>query len=269
MSKQLSGVGLKLDGGPVNAEYRWSRGPDLSTNHHGVTLKPRLYGGLSVRARVDRAFDRRGGADGLSYALDTGLTLDGLRSKVTLLQDSRGAQHVAGADLQMDASLLGDVLSARLAHGEWRLEQESGSHGRRVRSALGLRYESDGTRLSADFAQRLEADTAGYSTYSAGALLPLRHFGLMRHSAELKVELVMPRDGDVRHSFSLTEVYRGPRGRRIAGFAISESASGLRQAVLKLSRIPYRDLKLNSAISLESGTGAGDALVSLSAEYGF
>lgn len=269
VTRELSGVGLNLNGGPLNAEYHWSRGPNLSTNQHGLTLTPRLYGGLSMRARVDRAVDRRGASAGTSYVLDTGLTLDGLRSRVSLLQDSRGAQRIAGADLQMDASLLGDVLSAQLAHGEWRLAGPSVADRRRVRSALGLQYDSGGTRFNAGFARRLESDAAGYSAYSAGATLPLRTLGLLRHSAELKVELVTPRDGNARHSVSLTDIYRGPRGRRVAGFSFSESDSGLRRAVLNLSRIPYRDLKLNSAVSLESGSGAGDALVSLSAEYRF
>jgi len=269
--QSLAGVLLRLDDGPVDAEYHWSRTADQSTDRHELTLVPNVRRGLSLRAHMERALALHGGEDGTRISLETGLEQNGIRSKLNLLTESQGGQQVTGADVRVATSLLGQALSARIAYGEWQVNAASGRSARRASDALALEYVRGTTRLSASYTHQLDPDSGEHRSYTAGAALPLGRFGLRRHTAALEAEMAVSGGGNggATQSISLTDIHRGPRGRRTARIRFSQSATGLRQTTLDISRTPYPDLTLESILELNSGSGTNETVVTLAAKYRF
>jgi hypothetical protein len=267
--QDLAAAGLQLDGGPIEAQYRWSRTADHSVERHRVTLVPNLRPGLSMRSYIERAFTLRGGDGETRAAVETGLDLDGIRSRLSMIMDQLGDHRIIGANLRMTTSLLGEVLSARIDHGQWWLDGPSQGSTQHASSAIDLEYARGGARISARYDHQLDLRTGERRTYAAGAALPLRPFGLKRHTAELKAELEIYRDGDAVQAISLRDVRRGPGGRRATRLKFSQSDGGRQQTTFGISRTPFPDLTLESTLELTSGTGPGDTLVRLDAEYRF
>ncbi|MCG6939909.1 MAG: hypothetical protein LJE69_01485 [Thiohalocapsa sp.] len=267
--ERLADLLLSLADAPIAAQYHWSRSADQSMEQHAVTLAPLLDDGLSLRAHLERTESLLGGDGATLIAMETRLDLPGLRSQLNLTRQSGGEQCISGADLQLDASLLGKILSARIEHGEWRLQGPARDSARRASSTVELAFAHGSTRLSADYSHRVDVDTGARSVYSAGAALPLRYLGLERHTAELAAELAVSPDGDAIQAMRLTDTRRGPSGRRTTDLSFSQSQTGEQRTKLGISRSPFPDLTLKSAVELSTGSSTDDTLVTLGAEYRF
>jgi outer membrane usher protein FimD/PapC len=271
-SQRLEGVRLRLDNGPVDAEYYWSRAFDQSLERHGVSLAPALHGGLSMRADVERAVPVAGSGAGAGtrLALETAFDLDGLQSQVSLLRESRADDHVAGADLRIDASLFEETVSAYITHGEWHVDGSAGDAGRRVSNSLGLDYLHGETYFSAGYAHRFDPYAGERTSYAVTAALPLGNIGLRGHTANLQAEMTVPRHGNATQAVSVTNSHPGQRGRRrTARLGFSQSGSGEQQTTMALSRRLFHDLTLESAVRLRRGSGTAETAVSLDARYRF